>query len=151
VDSEVSFHVDSSSSPAAAFQWRRNDIILTDGPNLSGATTDTLTIHAAKIEDGGSYRCFLTNNCGSAICGTAILSLLCSDGSTANALDCNQNHIPDNCDLISGIAHDCNEDEIPDECQNLPRPAIITAPRATSACVGSAASFTVLSTGMGKQ
>jgi len=37
-------------------------------------------------------------------------------GLTASELDCNQNDIPDGCDLSLGVSLDCNVNGVPDEC-----------------------------------
>ena len=36
---------------------------------------------------------------------------------TAVSASCNQNGIPDDCDLAAGTSDDCNADDIPDECE----------------------------------
>ena len=38
--------------------------------------------------------------------------------------DCNQNTIPDQCDIASGTSEDCNLNDIPDECEILANPSI---------------------------
>lgn len=38
--------------------------------------------------------------------------------------DCNQNGIPDGCDLMNGTSTDCNGDGIPDECQTITAPVV---------------------------
>jgi hypothetical protein len=40
------------------YQWQHN------GNNISGATTNTYTISAATVNDGGSYNCLISNDCG---------------------------------------------------------------------------------------
>ena len=37
-----------------------------------------------------------------------------------NFTDCNQNDLPDRCDLLSGVSEDCNHNLIPDECESDP-------------------------------
>jgi hypothetical protein len=48
-------------SPAPGFQWKRNDVNLTDGGRFSGSTTPTLTITDVQPSDHGSYQLTATN------------------------------------------------------------------------------------------
>ncbi|MEM1424287.1 MAG: immunoglobulin domain-containing protein, partial [Planctomycetota bacterium] len=41
----------------AILQWQRDGVDLVDGGDVSGATTDTLTITNASAEDVGVYNC----------------------------------------------------------------------------------------------
>ncbi len=45
------------------YQWRLNGVNLVDGPNVSGATTNTLTINQADISYAGNYDVKVTNSC----------------------------------------------------------------------------------------
>ncbi|MFH1747890.1 MAG: S-layer family protein [Planctomycetota bacterium] len=36
-----------------------------------------------------------------------------------NGFDCNNNLVPDDCDIASGFSNDCNANAIPDECENM--------------------------------
>ena len=38
----------------------------------------------------------------------------------ANVADCNENGIPDQCDLESGTSDDCDDNGVPDECEGFP-------------------------------
>ena len=42
-------------------------------------------------------------------------------------VDCNDNDIPDGCDLLSGSSEDCNSDGIPDECVSI-GPVVLESP-----------------------
>jgi len=42
-----------------SYQWQHN------GNNISGATTNALTISGATVNDGGTYNCLISNDCGS--------------------------------------------------------------------------------------
>jgi hypothetical protein len=57
-----------NSSPAPTFQWRKG------GVNISGATASTYS-GTATPADGGSYDCVLTNSCGNATSGAALLTV----------------------------------------------------------------------------
>ena len=48
------------------YQWRKNGSNLSDGPTISGSTTDTLTIDPVSFGDAGSYDVVVTDSCGSA-------------------------------------------------------------------------------------
>jgi glucose/arabinose dehydrogenase len=61
----VRLSVSVAANPAPTFSWRRNGTPLTDGGNISGATTPTITISAARPSDGGTYDCFVQNTQGS--------------------------------------------------------------------------------------
>jgi hypothetical protein len=59
----VVFTVAANGIPAPTFQWRKNQEDLTDGGNISGAATATLTIDPTTTLDGGTYDCVATNGC----------------------------------------------------------------------------------------
>lgn len=44
-------------------------------------------------------------------------AVLCPTGACGISSDCNDNDVPDECDIASGTSDDCNGDGIPDECQ----------------------------------
>jgi hypothetical protein len=62
----VSLHVAAVGPPPVTFQWMLNNTPLTDGPNFSGTTTDTLTISDILTNNGttGTYRCDATSPYG---------------------------------------------------------------------------------------
>jgi hypothetical protein len=49
-----------SSPIAATYQWQRNGVALSNGGDISGATTSVLRIANAEAADQGSYRCVVT-------------------------------------------------------------------------------------------
>lgn len=53
-----------SGSGALTYQWLRNGAPMVDGGRVSGATTPTLTISPAAIDDSGSYGVLVTDHCG---------------------------------------------------------------------------------------
>ncbi|TVQ58200.1 MAG: hypothetical protein EA377_00310, partial [Phycisphaerales bacterium] len=57
------------------YQWRRNGTPLTDGGNISGALSDTLTISNVLSEDVGAYDVLVTNACGTTGSTPAALSV----------------------------------------------------------------------------
>lgn len=60
------FSVAVSTESPASYQWYKyvdgiSDIMLTDGGNIFGAMTDTLSITPAAVEDEGRYYCIVNN------------------------------------------------------------------------------------------
>ncbi|MFZ4573879.1 MAG: immunoglobulin domain-containing protein [Phycisphaerales bacterium] len=54
------------------FEWRRENVLLTDGPTpwgsvVSGATTSGITITGIRVQDQGFYSCTASNSCGSSL------------------------------------------------------------------------------------
>ena len=47
------------------YQWKKNGFALVDGGNISGATSNSLTITNALTSDVGFYSCTVTGTCGS--------------------------------------------------------------------------------------
>jgi hypothetical protein len=46
------------------YTWRRNGQVITNSPNIRGATTDTLLLLRATLADAGEYTVTVTNPCG---------------------------------------------------------------------------------------
>ncbi len=59
--SPASFSVTANGTPAPSYQWQKNGANVSDGPNLSGSTTPTLTIKAAGFGDVADYTCLVSN------------------------------------------------------------------------------------------
>lgn len=55
---------------ALAYQWRKDSVNLVNGGNISGATTNALTISGLTTNDAGSYDCLVSNT----ICGIGVAS-----------------------------------------------------------------------------
>ena len=66
--------------------------------------------------------------------------------SFARAVDCNNNGIADDVDIVSGSS-DCNSNGIPDECETGLLPSVTSQPTAQTACTGGTAVFSVVATG----
>lgn len=60
---------------ATDYQWRKDGVDLTDGGNVSGATTTTLTISNASKADIGAYYAVISNGCGSVLSVPAALGI----------------------------------------------------------------------------
>lgn len=53
---------------AVTYRWRKGTTNLNNGGNLSGVTTNTLTINPVSVSDAASdYNCVVTNACGSEV------------------------------------------------------------------------------------
>jgi hypothetical protein len=61
----ASFKVLAAGSEPLGYQWQKNNTNFSNGGQYSGATTSTLTITGADINDAANYRCVVTNNFGS--------------------------------------------------------------------------------------
>src|SRR6185295_13729629 len=53
-----------ASGTVNGFQWRKNGVNLSNGGNISGATTATLTINNAQATDVASYDAVASNGAG---------------------------------------------------------------------------------------
>lgn len=72
----ASFSVQVSGNPTLAYQWRRNDVPLTNGGNITGAMTATLTINPALPANTGLYDVVVTNACGTTTSQSALLTVV---------------------------------------------------------------------------
>lgn len=72
----VALRVFASEEATAKFQWRRNGLPLTDGPDIHGTQSATLIIDAAGAGDAGDYEVWVTNECGTATSNVARLGIL---------------------------------------------------------------------------
>jgi len=75
VGTSASFSVTASGTAPLSYQWRRNGSNLSNGGNISGATTATLTINPVGAGDAASYDCVVTNSYGSATSNAATLTV----------------------------------------------------------------------------
>lgn len=86
--SMVTFDVVARSSlPITGYQWRRNGVNLVDGPNISGATTDTLQITAAMAANGGTYTVVVKTLAGNATSTGAVLKVIVAPNITTEPVD----------------------------------------------------------------
>ena len=73
---QATFDFAASGSTPMTFQWRRGTTNLSNGVNISGANTSSLTINAAGPADAASdYNCVATNSCGSATSANVTLTV----------------------------------------------------------------------------
>ncbi|MGQ2984437.1 MAG: immunoglobulin domain-containing protein [Flavobacterium sp.] len=66
------------------YQWEKNGNPISNGGNISGATSATLQIANVTAADAGVYRCLVTNNTGAAFSNAAYLNtvILSATGTT---------------------------------------------------------------------
>jgi len=76
----ASFAVGTASNALLFYQWRYDNgsylTNLTDGPNICGSSTSTLTITSATASNVGAYSVFVSNAEGTAISSSAFLSIV---------------------------------------------------------------------------
>ncbi|MCX6874715.1 MAG: immunoglobulin domain-containing protein [Verrucomicrobia bacterium] len=75
IGTTAAFAVAVTPTSPATCQWRRNEINLTDGGNIAGANTTTLTISNIQLTDIGNYTVVVTNAYGSTTSTAASLTL----------------------------------------------------------------------------
>ena len=83
--STATFAVEVDGAVPLGYQWRKSSINLTNGGNISGATSSTLTLSGLTQADGGSYSVVVSNSYGSAISSNATLVVLPSLPEALNA------------------------------------------------------------------
>ncbi len=74
------------------YVWRKDGVIVVDGPNISGATTDTLAVSDIGPSDAASspgYVCTVSDTCGNVIDSTAtVLEIAGADITSQPVDDC---------------------------------------------------------------
>ncbi len=53
-----------ATGPNLTYQWRKGVVNLSNGPNITGATSDTLTLLNLAGSDAGIYNCVVSSSCG---------------------------------------------------------------------------------------
>lgn len=72
----AAFRVVATGSPSPSFRWRRDGVMLVDGPNIFGAQTDTLILGQVGKGDEGAYSVVLANPGGSVVSADAGLTVV---------------------------------------------------------------------------
>src|SRR5439155_22838964 len=72
----VSFTV-SATGPSLSYQWRKNGSNLTDGGNVSGASSSALTLSNVGVTDASNYNVVVSNPGGSVTSAVASLTVIC--------------------------------------------------------------------------
>jgi hypothetical protein len=86
--SPASFSVTANGSATLTYQWYLGASPLSNGGNISGATSATLNVNPIGGGDFGSYTCVVTNGCGNVTSGAATLSADTTDTDTDGTPDC---------------------------------------------------------------
>jgi Immunoglobulin I-set domain/Thrombospondin type 3 repeat len=84
----ASFTVTASGTAPFTYQWSFNNSPLSNGAEISGATSATLTINPVGAGDFGSYTVLVTNACGNVTSVPATLSLDMTDSDGDGTPDC---------------------------------------------------------------
>ena len=73
----VSFSVvvGATSTPPLNYQWRANEVNLSDGDRISGATNATLTIYHLIAGDAASYSVVVSNSCVNGVVTSSVAPL----------------------------------------------------------------------------
>jgi hypothetical protein len=71
----VSFVVGATGSPAPAYRWHKDGVPLSDGGNVSGAATATLSLASVSLADAGIYTLTAGNVAGTATSSGAVLTV----------------------------------------------------------------------------
>jgi uncharacterized repeat protein (TIGR03803 family) len=72
----ATFLVSATSPYSMVYQWQKNGTNLVDGGNISGATTNTLSITSISEGDGASYSVIVSNSEGSVTSSDATLTVI---------------------------------------------------------------------------
>ncbi|TVQ63908.1 MAG: hypothetical protein EA378_00505 [Phycisphaerales bacterium] len=97
------------------YQWRR------DGQPIPGANEPTLNIIAAQPEDAGVYDCVLSTACSDTYTLPATLTVL--------GTDCTGSGLDDTYEIQTGIEQDCNNNGVPDSCDLVGQHVFVQSPR----------------------
>jgi hypothetical protein len=71
----VNFRVTAGGTPPFNYQWRFNGVPLSDGPGVSGARTNVLTLANVIPAQSGNYYCEVSNPSGTASSSNAMLTV----------------------------------------------------------------------------
>jgi len=137
----VSFTVQAGGT-AVTYRWRRDGQPLTDGGNISGATTDRLSINPVSPPDAGSYDVVLSNVCATVASAPAVLVVAqacyanCDQSTTPPILNVNDfvcflNHFAAG-DSYANCTGDCN----PPPCLNVNDFVCFQSAFAAGCCTG---------------
>ena len=83
-DAEIAYHAEHTFSVVVEgntteYAWFKNDVLLSDGGNISGATTANLTIIDISDNDEAAYFCVINSSCDEVISDVANLAVTCFD------------------------------------------------------------------------
>ncbi len=72
----VSLSVTPSGTSPFSYQWQKGAVNLSNGGDISGATTNTLNLAPAATTNSGNYRVVVTNTSGSVTSSVAVVSIV---------------------------------------------------------------------------
>ncbi|MDP3208442.1 MAG: immunoglobulin domain-containing protein, partial [Rhodoglobus sp.] len=72
---DATFRVGVTGMPRLTFVWKRNNVALSDGVRIAGATTDKLSVLATDATDAGSYTVTVSDRSGSISSAAAALTV----------------------------------------------------------------------------
>jgi hypothetical protein len=75
VGSKATFTVTAIGTGPLSYHWQVNGTDLVNGSNISGATTNVLTIYPAQTTNSGSYTVIVANHAGSVTSSNALLTV----------------------------------------------------------------------------
>jgi len=79
----ATFTVTAGGTAPLGYFWSKNNVPLTDGGNLSGSATATLTVAAVSANDAGNYSVLVSNAVGTATSTAAALTVILPPGITS--------------------------------------------------------------------
>ena len=84
----VTFTVAAVGNQPLSYLWQRNGTNLSDGGNISGSATSSLTLHSASLADAGTYSVVVGNADGVAASSGAVLTVtaITAPGTTLTTL-----------------------------------------------------------------
>src|SRR5204863_266950 len=74
----ASFSVTATGTAPLSYAWMKNGTQLSDGGNITGSRTETLTVANVGAADAGSYAVVVSNQAGSAVSSPATLTVITS-------------------------------------------------------------------------
>jgi hypothetical protein len=84
--STAQFTVTASGTGPFTYQWERNGTNLVDGGNISGVTSNILTLTAITGAEGGSYTAGVTNSSGGGLSTAGVLTIAVPPPTIANVM-----------------------------------------------------------------
>ena len=73
--STATFTVSAAGTPPFTYQWKKNGIDLSNGNNVSGATSNVLTLSRITASDAASYTAGVTNSDGGTLSSAGVLTV----------------------------------------------------------------------------
>ena len=84
----IAFAATATGEEPLSYQWRHNGVNLSNGGNITGATTTGLVIWNAEAPQAGYYDCIVSNGCGPVASTAAHLTINTGYGAGRGDLNC---------------------------------------------------------------